>query len=56
MLTLILLEPKNDKLLPPVESHVSINIRAVWSGTILLADQLQVLIFISLKLKVDDSV
>ena len=44
---------KTDKSLPPFYSQASLHIRAVLSGSILLADHFQVLIMISLKMIMD---
>ena len=44
---------KNNQSLPPVKSHASLYARAFRPGSILLADQHQVLIFISLKMIMD---
>ena len=41
--------------LPPVWSQTSLHIRAVWPGPILLADQLQVFILISLKMTMESA-
>ena len=44
-------ETESDKPLPPELSQANLHIRAVRPGSILMADHLQVLILISLKMK-----
>ena len=46
---------KSDRPLPSVQSQTSLHICAVWPGSILLTDQLQVLILFSLKMILESS-